>query len=308
MRLTSLPDGEEVACPSPTVQVSDAGQLQQALASAQPGDSIALLDGEYDGTFVASIAATADQPIFLCGGRDAVLDGGDVEDGYVLHLNGANYWRLVGFTVRNGQKGVVLDGVAGAVVQELTVTRIGDEAIHLRSNSTGNAVLGNEVSQTGLRRDTFGEGIYVGSAVSNWGTYTDGEPDRSDYNLVSGNDISRTGAESVDIKEGTSGGALIGNTFDGAGMSGGDSWVDVKGNDWLIKNNVGRNTPEDGYQTHHITGDWGSNNVFTGNVAQMDGPGVGYYIHDPDSTGNVVRCDNRGGDGSQFSSNVSCTG
>jgi hypothetical protein len=171
-------------------------------------------------------------------------------------------------------------------------------------------VLGNRISRTGLRRDKFGEGVYVGSAVSNWGTYSDGQPDRSDHNLVQANVIANTGAESVDIKEGTTGGAVIGNTFDGTGMTGGDSWVDVKGNGWLIQDNTGRNSPKDGYQTHHITGDWGSHNTFTDNTAAAigtDDDGVDIYIHDAESTGNTIRCDNTGGDGS-LTSNVDCSG
>jgi hypothetical protein len=235
-----------------------------------------------------------------------VLDGDGIQGGYVFYLKGAQHWRLVGFTVRNGQKGVVADATTGSVIQDLTVQEIGDEGIHLRSRSTGNAVLGNHVSKTGLRRDKFGEGVYVGSAVSNWGTYTGGKPDRSDFNLVQGNAISDTGAESVDIKEGTTGGAVVDNTFDGAGMTGGDSWVDVKGNDWRIQGNVGRNTPKDGYQTHHIVDDWGSHNVFVDNTAEGAVPGVDFYVHDAESTANVIECNNRGSGGSA-TSNVSCS-
>ena len=268
-RLGTRPNGERVTCPAATTQVSDSRELREALTTARPGDSIALSHGRYDGEFVATTSGTPEKPIYLCGDGGAVLDAGGITGGYAFHLDGASYWRLVGFTVRNAQKGVVADGVAGSVLQDLTVAQIGDEGIHLRSNSTGNAVLDNRISGTGLRRDTFGEGVYVGSAVSNWGTYSNGEPDRSDHNLVQGNVIRNTGAESVDIKEGTTGGAVIGNTFDGSGMTGPDSWVDVKGNGWLLARNVGRNSPKDGYQTHHITGNWGRDNVFTGNTADM---------------------------------------
>jgi len=194
------------------------------------------------------------------------------------------------------------------VIQDLTVEHIGDEAIHLRKHSTYNVVLNNTIRETGLRRDDFGEGVYVGSAQSNWPEYTDGEPDRSDYNLVKGNHISNTGSESVDIKEGTTGGAVVGNTFDGEGMSGADSWVDVKGTDWLIAGNVGLNTPGDGFQTHHIVDDWGSHNVFTENVSDpASGDAVDFYVHDPDTTANVVRCDNTRSAGDAVTSNVTCT-
>ncbi|MGH9187273.1 MAG: hypothetical protein ACRD0U_15885 [Acidimicrobiales bacterium] len=53
---------------------------------------------------------------------------------------------------------------------------IGDEAIHLRAFSTDNLAIGNTIRNTGLRRDKFGEGIYVGSAVSNWEKHSGGEP------------------------------------------------------------------------------------------------------------------------------------
>ena len=303
---TKLPSGKKVECPDATVEVSSSEQLTAALADAKPGDSIQLADGTYNGEFAATASGTPTDPIFLCGGSGAVLDGGSVTGGYAFYLKGAQHWRLVGFTVRNGQKGVVADGTTGSVIQDLTVQQIGDEGIHLRSRSTGNAVLDNHVSNTGLRRDKFGEGIYVGSAVSNWGTYSGGQPDRSDFNLVQGNTISDTGAESIDIKEGTTGGAVIDNTFDGSGMTGGDSWVDVKGNDWRIQGNAGRNTPKDGYQTHHIVDDWGSNNVFIDNTAEGDVPGVDFYVHDPETTANVIECNNRGGEGELRPRNVNC--
>jgi hypothetical protein len=85
------------------------------------------------------------------------------------------------------------------VIQGLTVQNIGDEGIHLRSFSSDNLVVGNTVRDTGKRREKFGEGIYIGSATSNWEKYSQGRPDRSDRNVVRGNSISATTAESVDI-------------------------------------------------------------------------------------------------------------
>jgi len=302
-----LPSGDPVTCPAETVVVGDADELTAALAAAQPGDTIRLEDATYSGNFIAAAVGTAEQPIFLCGGPDAVLDGGDVEEGYVMQLDGAAYWRLVGFTVRNGQKGVMADATTQSVLQGLVVEEIGDEAIHLRTQSTHNVVLDNTIRDTGNRRDEYGEGVYVGTAESNWAEYNDGEVDRSDYNLVQGNDIADTGSESVDIKEGTTGGAVVGNTFDGEGMSGADSWVDIKGSGWLIAGNTGRNSPGEGFQTHHILDDWGSDNVFTGNVSDPGTDGEDFYIHDPDETDNEVRCDNTLSTGDAIASNVDCT-
>jgi hypothetical protein len=246
-----VPAADAVRCPAPIVQVSTSAQLRTALRDATPGTVIGLADGVYDGTFEASASGTAEAPIWLCGGSNAVLRGPGPDDGTVLHLDGVRYWRLVGFTVREGQKGVMADGTRDTVLQDLTVTEIGDEAVHLRKNSTDNVVRGLTVSDTGSRRVKFGEGIYVGSAVSNWCDLTACEPDRSDRNVVVANTISDTAAESVDIKEGTTGGVLADNTFDGAGMRGeADSWVDVKGNGWLVQGNRGTTARQSGFEVN----------------------------------------------------------
>ena len=77
-----------------------------------------------------------------------------------------------------------------------------------------------------------------------------GEPDHRDRNQVLRNEIWATTSESIDIKEGTSGGLIEGNRFDGSGLSGADSWVDVKGNGYtILGNTIGTNSPKDGYQT-----------------------------------------------------------
>ena len=87
------------------------------------------------------------------------------------------------------------DGVSSSVVQGLTVTQIGDEGVHLRTASTGNVVRGLTISHTGLRTVKFGEGIYVGSAKSNWCAISDCGPDRSDHNVLVANTFSETTAE-----------------------------------------------------------------------------------------------------------------
>lgn len=301
-----LPNGDLVQCPAPTQVVSTAAQLTAALAAARPGTSISMADGTYAGHFAAAATGTSKQPIWLCGGPGAVLDGGGTDLGYVLHLQRVSFWRVVGFTVRNGQKGVVADATTDTVIQGLTVHSIGDEGIHLRAASTGNAVIGNTVHSTGLHRAKFGEGIYVGSARSNWGRYGAGGPDRSDRNLLKGNTISNTGAEAIDMKEGTTGGAAIGNTFDGQGMTGADSWVDVKGNEWIIEDNTGRNSPRDGFQTHQIVAGWGTGNMFQRNVVEGDLPGLGINL--TPVLGNVVTCDNTTATGSAVTTNTSCSG
>ncbi len=259
-------DRSRVSCPSSGTEVATAEELTAALAAAAPGDVILLRDGTYVGAFVTRASGSEQSPIWLCGGPGAVLAGEGIRSGYVLHLDHATHWRLVGFTVRDGQKGVMADATSWSVIQGLTVQSIGDEGIHLRRNSTDNRVIGNHITDTGLRRDKFGEGVYVGSAVSNWCSISDCQPDRSDRNVIADNTFGRTTSENLDIKEGTTGGLVTGNRFDGSGTHAADSWVDVKGTAWLIVHNTGVAAPLDGFQTHQILERWGSRNLFRGNT------------------------------------------
>jgi hypothetical protein len=312
---SSAPDGSPPASPAVPVRtcdgpnvvdVADAHGLQQALDHAGPGQVVRLADGRYEGAFVASADAPADAPIQLCGGRGAILDGGATDGGYTLHLSGASHWVVWGFTVTGGQKGVMVDAGVGNRIESLLVTSMGDEAIHLRTNSTDNAVVGNSIRDTGLREPKYGEGIYVGTAESNWCQLTDCEPDRSDRNLVEANDIAGTTAEAVDIKEGTSDGVLRGNVFDGSAMTESDSWVDVKGNDWTVEGNAGTSSPGDGFQVHEVVDGWGRGTVFRGNAVDA-APGLAINVAGPSTIRDdtTVACDNDTGGAGR--SNVTCS-
>jgi nitrous oxidase accessory protein NosD len=297
------PAAADGGCPSATVSVSTPTALQLALAEAQPGDVIGVADGTYDGNWTATTPGTAEAPIWLCGGPGAELTNDGYTGNYGLHLDGASWWHLYGFTVTQASKGVVVDNAQHVTVEALTVYDIGDEGVHLRTNTTDSLVTGNTIYSTGHRRDKFGEGVYVGSANGNWSVYTGGQPDRSDRNVVTGNNIYGTTAEPVDVKEGTTNVQVLGNTLDGAALTtaGGDSCADIKGNYGLVSGNVCTGVPAgdgyDGYQVHHNKliklglGDWGLHNELAGNTALI-GPGArdGFWIHDASTTYNIVRC------------------
>lgn len=301
---TAAPASGSDRCPEPTAEVATADELQSALEDARPGDVVALAPGRYEGEFTASVDGTADAPITVCGTAESILDGGGVSKGYGFHLDHVAYWVLQGFAVQNAQKGVMADGTTNSVIRGLTVSGVGDEGIHLRAASTDNQVIGNTISDTGQRKPKFGEGIYIGTAESNWCDISDCEPDPSDRNLVEGNTISDTTSESVDIKEGTSDGILRGNTFDGAAFVEADSWVDVKGNGWTIEGNTGTESSADGFQTHEILDGWGTRNVFRDNHAQLTGAGLGFSLK-PERE-NVLECSNTvSGPGAELS-NVDC--
>jgi hypothetical protein len=294
------PDSEPVVpldCddgPTSPVVVQTAQELADALAQSAPGTVIRLAPGTYGGKFVITASGTAILPITLCGPWDAILEGPSLTSGYTLHLDRASWWVLTGFTVKGGQKGIMLDGAHHNRLVNLAVHDVGMEAIHFRSHSSYNRLERSVVFATGLQTPGYGEGVYLGSAKSNWDTYTNGEPDRADFNEIVDNRIGPTSAESIDIKEGTTGGLVLANHFDGAGMSGAnyaDSWLDIKGNGYQIVDNIGQNALVDGFQTHVQVDGWGNDNVFRRNRAEVLGPGYGFNIHSK-STGTVIGCDN----------------
>lgn len=309
------PDPEPNPDPTPTpppstpipgggrrVNVSNTDQLTAAIADAKPGDVIELADGTYEGkkkvgnytgSFAITASGTAEKPIYLKGSHNAVIESGGPGGRYGLYFVGASHWIVQGIKVTNATKGIVLDGSNNNLFDDVVITQTGQEGIHFRAHSSDNTIQNSEVSYTGVRNATYGEGIYFGSANSNWGTYTGGQPDKSDRNKALHNRISFTGAESMDIKEGTTGGVIDGNTINGAGMTGSwaDSWLDVKGNSYTITNNVGENALLDGFQIHVAIKGWGNNNYFANNTANVNGPGYGLSIQSG-ATGTVWKCNN----------------
>ncbi|MFC1420729.1 right-handed parallel beta-helix repeat-containing protein [Streptacidiphilus cavernicola] len=267
-----------------TVQVANGSQLHQALNSAVPGETIQLAAGSYAGEFTVSTSGTAAAPITLQGPADAVITGTGVASAYGIHLE-ADYVTLRGFSVSTFQKGVVLDGANHDTVDGLTVSNIGDEGIHLRAFSSDDLIEHNSVHDTGRYQAGYGEGIYVGSAKSNWGSYSGGLPDASDRDTISGNTLGpNITAENIDIKEGTTGGFVTGNSFDSTGEAGANSavaWVDVKGNDYTVTGNTGQHAYQQGFLVEQLYPGFGCGNSFARNILDLGGaPGYGFDITD----------------------------
>jgi parallel beta-helix repeat protein len=279
-----------------TWKVTNTAGLIAALAAVAPGDIVSLAAGSYNGAFYATRSGTASRPITLTGPRAAVLantanacdpnapttPSGISYCGYGLHLNKVSYWHLTGFSVTNSSKGIVLDGSSNNVLDGVEVSNIGDEGVHFRANSSNNTLQNSSVHDTGKSQPGYGEGLYFGSAQSNWSKYGEnggtGE-DRSNNNRAVGNTFSAIAAEHLDIKEGTTGGTVQNNTFVGgvSGANSADSWIDVKGNGYTITGNHGSYTSgtlADGYQTHQILAPYGCGNAWHSNVSDLGGVGA----------------------------------
>jgi hypothetical protein len=266
------------------VQVSTASQLSSALNKVVPGETIELAAGTYSGEFTATISGTASAPITLTGPSTAILSGYNITSGYAVHLE-ASYWTLSGFSVTTAQKGVVLDGADNDIVNGLHVNDIGDEGIHLRSFSSNDLVENSTVTNTGQYEPGYGEGIYIGSAESNWGTYSGGQPDTSNDDVIKDNTLGPgITAENIDVKEGTTGGTLEGNSFNATGEAGANSavaWVDVKGNGYTVTGNTGVDAYQQGFLVEQLYTGFGCGNTFSDNNLNLgSAPGYGFDVKD----------------------------
>jgi hypothetical protein len=291
------------------VEVSNASQLGSAISNAAAGDLIVLASGTYLGRWTGRASGTSQNPITMCGPREAVLADTRYDGGAVFRLSWASHWVLDGFTVRTSLWGIQLENSNRNVLRNLAIHDIGQEAVAIKKNSSHNLVQGVRIYDTGKRsldHRQWGEGIYVGSWSGHW---ENSQPDRSDHNqIVDSHFGPNITAEHIDVKEGTTGTIIRNNVFDGRGMENPgdrvDSWVLVQGNDGLIENNRGSVSKTNGFRVWPGDGNWGQRNIFRRNTADVQADGYGFIIQGRD---NVVSCDNVVTNAGSGFANVSCT-
>ena len=272
------------------VAVDSPSRLDAAVSAAEPGDQIRLAPGTY-GRVRITRSGAADRPITLCGPRTAVLDGGTTLSGYVLHLDGASYWRVLGISVTNGQKGVMLDSAHGNLLEGIEVHHVGSEAVHFRSSSTRDTIRNSHIHHAGQVGDAhYGEGIYIGSSVNN------ALNDASNDIVVLGNLIEDVTAEAIDIKEGSRGAVVRGNTIrrTGSGNRSAAAAIGTRaGNGVFELNTVIPGESLNGFQVYSGGGSGdGDNNVFRANSITISSTSANGFSIAPSQTGNVIHCDN----------------
>ncbi|WP_281886296.1 right-handed parallel beta-helix repeat-containing protein [Paenibacillus sp. YYML68] len=243
------------------VYVDTVTEIKDALKNALPGDVILVAPGEYHLTTTTTVgdkkayyystkSGNSTDKITIksqFASNPATLKGGNVaSEGYTLYITG-NYWVIQDIKIKNGQKGIILDNSNNTRINKVTVSDVGQEGIHVRDGSKNTIIENSTIKNTGVTGTAndkgFAEGIYVGSDRSVWDVNSSTGYDRNVSNTkIRNNTIGpNVAAESIDIKEGASGTLVEGNTFLGAGISGenyADSFIDVKGYNTTIRNNV----------------------------------------------------------------------
>ncbi len=265
------------------VFVTNTEELHAALADAQAGDEIILKEGIYQhddwigvwAVFYGNASGTAEHPIILRSedpDHPATLSGVTTEEKYVLRIIGS-YWEIRDLKLCEAAKGIFLEQSEHSIISGCEVYNIGDEAIHIIDNSSYNLVENCYIHDTGKYTPMYGEGVYIGSSYKAEGYGFD-----CHYNTVRGCKIGpNVTADHVDIKEYTIGNVVENCTFDGtgiAGENGGDSFVEIKGNNCIVRNNVGyQNGCENikyAFDAHKMLDGWGQNNKVYGNTVYFD--------------------------------------
>ena len=265
------------------VYVKNTEELKNALKNAKAGDEIILAEGDYVYSgdtpkgymFTSSADGTEENPIIIRSEnpeKPAILSGFSTSENYVLDISG-DWWEIKDLKVTNAQKGIILDNSNHTEIINCEVYNIGSEGIHFRDNSSYCLAENCYVHDTGVVSPGYGEAVYVGSAKS-----TSGYGHDCHYNTIRNCKLgSNVAAEHVDIKEYTIGTTVENCTFDGTGMSGENSaksFVNIKGNDCVIRNNIGyRNgctAIQRAFEQNNVVDGWGQNATVYGNKVYMD--------------------------------------
>lgn len=265
------------------IYVSDTEELKTALENAKAGDEIILAEGEYiySGStpngymFTGSADGTEENPVIIRSEnpeKPAVISGSSTSENYAFSIQG-DWWKIKNIKITNAQKGIVLDNSNHTEIIGCEVYNIGSEGIHFRDNSSYCLAENCYVHDTGVVSQGYGEAVYVGSAKS-----TTGYGYECNYNTVRNCRLGpNVAAEHVDIKEYTTGTTVENCTFDGTGMSGENyskSFINIKGNDCIIRNNTGyRNgcqAIQRAFEQNNVVDGWGQNASLYGNKVYMD--------------------------------------
>jgi len=236
------------------VQVYTATELQNALKTASAGDEIVVNAGSYVGNkatsgsskahFYSDRSGEANDPIILRSAdiiNKQVLKGSTIDSGYIFYLNGDN-WVIKDLKFSTAQKGIMLEGSNHNEIDNVELSNLGAEAVHMRYFSSDNVLSNCYIHDTGKRvgQEGFGEGVYIGTHDG----HTAEKLDHSDNNRIGGCVIGpNVTAEAFDIKAGVSGTVIEFNSINSSGIIGdagnpaADSFIDLKGTNNVIRNN-----------------------------------------------------------------------
>jgi Right handed beta helix region len=277
-------------CPTTGTKVSTITQLRAAVSAAKPGSVIRLASGLYRGGVNVARSGTSSAPIWICGPRTAVLDNSNVAAGNGFFLNKVSDVVVSGMTIQNFRKGVVLSTASRITVSDVLIKNVGEEAVKVRYGTTDSTIVKNTIQTTGRVNPQYGEGVYIGTSPKDWCAVYSCNADKSDRNSIIANTISGTTADPIEAKPGTTGGVIRNNTVDGGRVVAADSIIAVKGNDYLVFDNIGASQRDTRglYAMETEVPGYGYGNVFARNRVSVPAGATAVFV----GPENLVDCNN----------------
>jgi hypothetical protein len=185
--------------------------INRAVAQAEPGDVVYVKNGIYNEQVYIEGKHGGESYITIQSfpGHSPIIEGDGVDGGRNKIL-ASTFIKLVGFTIRNLQHGVFVEGSSNIVLANITVYNVGQEGIHIKSNSSFVTLRDSIIHDTGKWKYN-GEGVYIGTSSSQ-------QPKTPPYDnthdvLLKGNKIFNTVDECIEAKEGTYNVTIDGNTL-----------------------------------------------------------------------------------------------
>ena len=177
--------------------------VQAAIDNAAPSTRIVLAPG-----FYGPITVRNPNGLSITGSPDGVatLASGALDRGAGIIVEGGSDITISGLSFTDALWAIQVWESTDVLITGNTITRVGQEGIHVGRDSSNVTISNNTISHTGQRPGvdeeqglpfrTFGEGIYIGT----------GRPagvDMTNNVRIVGNEIHHTSAEAIDIKPGT---------------------------------------------------------------------------------------------------------
>lgn len=171
----------------------------KALSMVRPGETIVFAAGNYPPLSINGRNGSSGAPITIKASGNAVFSSGRYDAGAGITINNSSHLIIDGLTATRSLFGIMGERIKNISIVNSHVHNIGQEAIHVRQQSSYVLIGQNEIHDTGKRGGTYaryGEGIYIGFGASG------GENDGSHHIVAHGNEIYRTSAEAIDMKRG----------------------------------------------------------------------------------------------------------
>lgn len=258
------------------------------------GDTLYVRSGTYNiangfwGITGPSGTASAPTHISVYPGDTVTLVGQGVDTGRIKFSN-VSYMTFDGFKVTNFNQGLFAETINHVTISFCEVYNVGQEAIHIRFNSSFVTIDSCTVHDTG-KYAYDGEGMYIGSSTS------ESTVDNTNNVTVKNSRIYNTNDEAIELKPGTHDCVVDGNNISAANLNNvtpgyGGAAIEVNEavaapQHWdsnpnhIIRNNFVHNTGPGGtYQLYNSgirlgTGATAYNNVIYG----IQSPGVGILV------------------------------